>query len=99
MADINQMAVNKAVASAMRREKETVSDDVKFQRAMIRNELETNELLTSLIVEVKQYNATMTQIGMPAIKTYIRNMTKAIHKADEQAKVQENTKDLGKNVK
>lgn len=99
MADINQMAVNKAVASAMRREKETVSDDVKFQRAMIRNELETNELLTSLIVEVKQYNATMTQIGMPAIKTYIRNMTKAIHKADEQAKAQENAKDLGKNVK
>lgn len=99
MADINQMAVNKAVASAMRREKETVNDDVKFQRAMIRNELETNELLTSLIVEVKQYNATMTQIGMPAIKTYIRNMTKAIHKADERAKAQENTKDLGKNVK
>jgi len=99
MADINQMAVNKAVASAMRREKETVSDDVKFQRALIRNELETNELLTSLIVEIKQYNATMTQIGMPAIKTYIRNMTKAIHKADEQAKSQENTKDLGKNVK
>lgn len=80
MADINQMMVNRAVASAQRKEKATISDEIKMQRAMIRYELETNELLQELITTIRQNNNTIAQIGMPAIKEYIKQMRETMLK-------------------
>lgn len=99
MADINQMMVNRAVASAERKEKATISDEIKMQRAMIRYELETNELLQELITTIRQNNNTIAQIGMPAIKEYIKQMRETMLKKAKATNCEEKLQKTETNAK
>lgn len=94
MAELNTIMLNNAVSRAVNEKKETCKSEVLMSRARLRYQLETNEVLQKIKVAIEKNQATMTQIGYPAIKRYVEIFKQEQEEriAKESAKVEKSQK-------
>jgi hypothetical protein len=96
MEQLNRTMLNKAISRAVHEKEETCKDETLMSRARVRYQLEANEILRDIKASIEKKQATLTQIGYQAIKSYIKTFAEAF-KNDE--KPEEKTENTTENVK